>query len=181
MKKRMTFAGMFVLAVLILTCLRSTKAQFGDGDVDGRDFLIWQSSLGIVPSQMIRITVASAITPGSIIETGADQSGVRPLSFQCSVFDQNGVRVFQTARREVPLQGFRSENILFGDLAAVPGDPVTLRKQVRVVVSYFTSAGSQQSNFGSVEIIDPTGKTTTSQGWGPWEVSLTPVLRGGGA
>ena len=178
MKKRVTYASVLIVAVLILSCLRSTKAQFGDGDVDGSDFLIWQSSLGIgiVPRQMIRITMASAITPGSIIETGADQSAGRAFSFECSVLDQDGVRVFQTARREVPLRGFSSEDILFFHLGGIPAEPPTQRKQLRVIISIYSTRGSRAPR-GWLEVIDvDTGKTTIDLDVGVLEVSQNTSL-----
>lgn len=181
MKRRVTLMIVPAMLILLGTCFQfgspqSNQARATLPVVDGRDFLIWQRTIGIAASQMVRVTVAN-------LTTGRNAG---PLSFQCTVFDQNGARVFQTTLKEVPPQGFRYEDIVFGDLGAVSGDPVTLRKQlgVQVILNSFTDpiTANAAKAIGSLEIIDTTtGKTTTSQGWGPWEVSLTPVLRGGGA
>jgi hypothetical protein len=156
MGKRITYLSVLAL-VLAAICIGfgSSSPQpahgltLAQGNVDGRDFLIWQRNLGIVPGQMVRITGAS------------EGGGRRTLTFQCMVFDQNGALVFQTATRQVPLRGFLREDITFGDLGLVAGDPLTERKQVMMEVRVQLPRGAKSADFiGSLELVDPDGKTT---------------------
>jgi hypothetical protein len=157
MKKRITHLSVLAL-VLAATCLGFGSSSptpgltLAQGDVDGRDFLIWQRNLGLVPGQMVRITGAN--------EVGSS----RTLTFQCMVFDQNGALVFQTATRQVPLRGFLHEDIKFGDLGLVAGDPLTERKQVMMEVRVQLSRGAKSTGFiGSLELVNPDGTTTAAK------------------
>ena len=129
--------------------LQPARAQ--DGNTDGADFLVWQRTLGIAPGQMLRVTVAN---PGETREPP-------PLFFLCKILDQNGELVFQTLRREVPSRGFRYEDIMFGDLAVLAGEPTTGRKQMSLRVEVRTARGARSSNVGgTLEVIDTdTGKS----------------------
>ena len=116
---------------------------------DGRDFLVWQRNIGVVPGQMLRLTGA--------LEDG---SGRGQQTFQCLVFAQNGDLVFQTAPRPVPPRGFLQEDVTFGDLALVVGDSATGRKQVMVEIRVQPSRNARSSDFnGSLELVDSDGKT----------------------
>lgn len=158
MKKRMACVIIVATVVLLGTCFefgnpfpQPTRAlSQGDGDVDAADFLAWQRNIGIIPTQMLRITVANR-------STGRN---VQPLSFQVAIFDQNGVRVFQTDRREVPPQGFRYEDILFGDLGAIEPEPMTRRLQGALDI--LITVPDRKYDVGlSLEVVDiETGKTT---------------------
>jgi len=155
MKKRIKYISLLAV-VLVATCLgfgspslRPVSALTLVQGTDGRDFLIWQRNLGIVPGQMLRITGASE-----------DGSGRGQQTFQCLVFDQNGALVFQTAPRPLPLRGFLQEDVNFGDLGLVVGDSATGRKQVMVEVRVQRPRGANSSGFtGSLELVDSDGKT----------------------
>ena len=156
MKKRIAYLS--VLAVVLAATyfgFGSSSPQPAHGltlaqsDVDGRDFLIWQRNLGVVPGQMLRI--AGAIEDGS---------GRGQQTFQCLVFDQNGDLVFQTARRPVPSRGFLQEDVTFGNLALVVGDSATGRKQVMIEVRVERSRNAKSSAFnGSLELVNSDGTT----------------------
>jgi hypothetical protein len=113
-------------------------------------------NFGFGPGQQARFTVANL---------SAGRTG-EPLAFQCSVFDENGAPVFVTPRLEVPPNEFRPQSIHWEDLAAVDGEPVTLRRNVvvKVIVTGLQSNSSSSSEIqNSFEIIDTaTGKTTVS-------------------
>lgn len=160
MKKRIKYVSLLVVVVLVAICLEvgrsspqpSRALAQQDGDTDGADFLVWQRTLGIVPGQMMRVTVAN---PGETREPP-------PLFFLCKVLDQNGALVFQTLSREVPTRGFRYEDIMFSDLAVLAGEPTTGRKQMSLRVEVRTARGARSSNVGgTLEVIDTdTGKTS---------------------
>ena len=156
MKKRITFISMLA-SVVVAACLgfggSSPRPAHGlpllPGEVDGRDFLLWQRHMGVVPGQMLRLTGANE-----------DGSGRGQQTFQSLVFDQNGALVFQTAPRPLPPRGFLQEDITYGDLALVVGDSATGRKQVMVVVRVERLRGAKLSDFnGSLELVDSDGTT----------------------
>ena len=154
MKKRIKYVSTLIVVAVVTTCfgfdssspqpVRALALQ-----TDGRDFLVWQRNLGIVPGQMIRISVANP----------AETRTLASLTFHCIVFDQNGI-LFQ-AEGDVPPQGFRFEDILYGDLGALAAEPGTGRKQMRLQVGLRVPRGPGSPNVaGSLEIIDgDTGKT----------------------
>jgi hypothetical protein len=155
MKKRIAYLSVLVMFGLIGTCLQIGSRQPAHARATQQGYGHWEVNIGFVPGQKARITVANL-------------SGGRtanPLGFQCSVFDENGVLVFETPRLEVPPSGFRHQDIEWEDLP-VAGEPVTLRKNVLVqgIVTGFQSNGSGSPNvLNSIEIIDlATGKTTVS-------------------
>jgi hypothetical protein len=161
MKKRIKYMSVLAVVVLIATCfefgspsLQPARARaLQDGDVDGADFLIWHRTLGTVPGQVVRITVANP----------ADTRSPGPVTFQCMVFDPNGVLVFQTERREVPPRGFRYEDIVFGDLGAIVGEPGTGRKQVLIQGLIQVPRGTKPSDISITgEVLDQqTGRTSS--------------------
>ena len=153
METRLRHFLVLIAVVLVSTCFdfwspslqpaRALAQQ--DGDTDGADFLIWQRTLGIVPGQMMRVTVAN---PGETREPP-------PLFFLCKVLDQNGTLVFQTPSREVQPRGFQYEDIMFADLAVLAGEPATGRKQMSLRVEVRTRRGAGSSNAGgTLEVID---------------------------
>jgi len=159
MKKRIKYASVLAAVVLIATCLyfgspslqRARALAQQDGGSAGADRLVWERTLGSVPGQMLRVTVAN---PGETREPP-------PLFFLCKVLDQNGVVVFQSARREVPARHFRYEDINFEDLGGVVGEPGTGRRQVMIQVSIQAARGGRTSNVeSSLEVINTdTGAT----------------------
>jgi hypothetical protein len=156
MNKRIKYVSMLMLIVMGIICFpfgsstpQSARAHHGSSD--GADFLVWQRHFGIVPEQMMRVTVAN---PGENREPP-------PLFFLCKVLDQNGNLVFQTPSREVQPRGFQYEDIMFGDLAVLIAEPATGRKQMSLRVEVRTARGPGSSNVGgTLEVIDSdTGKT----------------------
>jgi len=159
MNKRIKHTSLLAILVLVATFHGSQHSSLQparalaqqDSDTDGADFLIWQRTLGIVPGQMLRVTVAN---PGQTREPP-------PLFFLCKVLTPNGVVVFQTDELAVLAPGFRYEDINVEDLDAVVGDPGTGRRQVVMRVETRIARGARSSNgMGSFEIIDKdTGRT----------------------
>ena len=156
MKKRIKYVSLLVVVVVAATCFGFESSSPRPAralalQTDGRDFLVWQKNFGIVPGQMIRISVANP----------AETRTLAPLTFHCMVFDQNGILVFQT-EGDVPPRGFGFEDILFGDLGALAAEPGTGRKQLSLQVVLRVPRGPKSPNIaGSLEIIDgDTGKTT---------------------
>ncbi len=152
MKKRIAYVSVLAV-VLAAICFGfgrpSMQPVLALPLLQGRDFLIWQRHLGVVPGQVLRIT-------GSI-ENGSSRG---QQTFQCLVFDQNGDVAFQTDPRPVPLRGFFQEDVTFSDLALVAGDSTTGRKQVMVEVRVQRSRNGKSSDFiGSLELVDSDGKT----------------------
>jgi hypothetical protein len=142
MRIRQFFALMLVAMGIICFQFGSSTpqpARAQDGSSDGADFLVWQRTLGIVPGQMLRVTVAN---PGETREPP-------PIFFLCKVFDQNGALVFQSDQREVPSRHFRYEDINFEDLSGVVGEPGTGRRQVIIQLLIRTARGARSSNVNS--------------------------------
>lgn len=155
MKKRIKYVSTLIVVAVVTTCFgfESSSPQPVRAlalQTDGRDFLVWQRNLGIVPGQMIRISVANP----------AETPTLASLTFHCMVFDQNGILVFQTEGDVAPRE-FRYEDILYGDLGALAAEPGPGRKQMRLQVVLRVPRSPRSPNIaGSLEIIDgDTGKT----------------------
>jgi hypothetical protein len=100
MKKLKTYMSIVFMVVLLGACVEfgsprpiqaTVPSPVQDGGTDNADFLIWQRTIGMAAGQLARVTVAN-------MSTGRNAG---PLRFQCSVFDQNGRLVFQSAGQEV--------------------------------------------------------------------------------
>lgn len=167
MRKRVMSITVLAVVLLIGTCFQfgsllpqPARVLSQSGDTDNADFLIWQRTIGVTPTQIVRITMAN-------LSTGRQ---AQPLTFQCAVFDRNGTRVFNSSSIEVPAGGFRHVDVRYDDLDIV-FEAGTGRKQASLqlaiqeafISSYQVSGGDSTGLVGSLELIDATGKTTIYQ------------------
>jgi hypothetical protein len=124
--------------------LHPAKAQLADGSVK----FIHSSISGVVPGQIVRITVGNL--------SGRES---RPIVLQTKFFDQNGTLVFESARTEVPAGGFGKLDVLHGGLG-MDTEAGTERKQFRLQVEIQGRSVSPLEALINAEILnEDTGST----------------------
>jgi hypothetical protein len=147
MKNRKIHNRIIALAIVALVtgCLQLTnngiqpaRAQLQDGSVK----FIGYSIGGIVPGQMVRISVGNL---------GARRS--TSIVFQSRFFDQDGNLVFESARTEAPAGGFGKNDVLHGALG-MDFEVGTGRKQFRMEVLIEGRSISASDVLVSAEIVD---------------------------
>lgn len=140
-------AKTFAVAALALLCgasfLQPVQAQIGDGSVR----FISYASLGIVPGQKVRLSVANT----------EQSAGNMSLSFSYYLAhgsNASSVPLFESEWIQVPPGEFRSADVSRKDLKTV-GEPETGRAQVMVKVTIAAPAGSNPEDFPcSLEVIE---------------------------
>lgn len=101
MKKRMAYISVLAMVGLIGTCLQIETRQPTQARAPSQGIGHWEVNFGLVLGQRALISVAN-LSAGRTAES---------LSFQCSVFVENGALVFETPRLEVPANGFSRQDI----------------------------------------------------------------------
>lgn len=144
-KRKINYIIALVIAAVVAGSLQlksnwiqPAKAQLQDGSVK----FIAYSIGGIVPGQMIRISVGNL---------GVRRSA--SIAFQSRFFDQNGNLVFESARSEAPAEGFGKNDVLHGALG-MDGEVGTGRKQCRMEVLIEGRSISAFDVLVNVEIVD---------------------------
>ena len=170
MKNRKTrkYTIAFAIAALVTGCFQLTntwiqpaRAHLPDGSVK----FIAYSIGGIVPGQMIRISVGAPAARGST-----------SIAFQSKFFDESGNLAFESERTSVPAGGFGKNDVLYGALD-MDSEAATGRKQYRMEVLFEGRSISASDVFVSVEIVDEgTGQTTIDLDIGVLEVAQNTSL-----
>jgi hypothetical protein len=151
MKTRNTITKLIVLTLSVAALLAAdllsgqpVKAQTSDGSVR----FVSYASLGIVPGQKIRLSVANSEKSG----------GTASLSFSYYLAHgtnaSGGVPLYQSEWIQVPPGEFRFADVLHKDLKT-EGEPQTGRAQLLVGLTMMIPTGSNPEDFPwSMEVID---------------------------
>lgn len=122
------------------------------GDVDAADFIVWQTIIGVTPTQVIRISAANG-----------NSREEPPIDLRCVVSDQAGVVIFTPTHLMVG--DFDSVDISYADLNMI-AEPVTGRKQVKLQIIESRRGRKPSSIVGAMEIINEDGTTAVYDRFG---------------
>jgi hypothetical protein len=148
--------GFAIAALLVLSFQQvNTSLQVANAFAeDGRDFLIWQRTVGPTATQTVRISVAN-LKP----------SNGYPVSWRCVLFDQEGFVVFTSPTQLVQVGHFNFVDISYSDVNVAP-EAGSGRKQVMLQVIEIRERRNSSDISGAVEIINEDGTTASYEPFG---------------
>jgi hypothetical protein len=153
------------LALVVLTAaglLSGSKAVSASGDGSVR--LVSDASIGIIPGQMLRVSVG---------KTANRRTAGTPFTYEVTVYDglcpgpcagEATIKMLRTGTGGAVAPSFGHSDVHYRDLG-VAGEPETGRVQMSVQIVIEAPSGSEPTDFSaSLEIINErTGETTVRQ------------------